>query len=456
MPPLATKESPDRRRSAGFLALAAAASGFLVVSPPPSRSPTGFILIATATISLLLLLREERRGRGPTLRMVIAAVALLGVLAVAYPPRGSNDLWTYVMYGRTVAVHHASPYTHVPADYPHDPFLARAGKRWRHTPAVYGPVFAAYTAFGAWIAGNNALLARLFHQVLALGALAAVLYLVWGRTRSPAGLALLGLHPAIMVSTVNGGHNDLLVGLLILVGVLVALSERPALAGAVLGVAACVKITAGLAAVGLAIWYVRQRGWRVAWRFSRWMAGIVVLLYLPVGWAVVKDMGANRNLMSRASVWQLPRHLFGLDHGQHVFLGLHRAEVIGTMASVATGFAVLIGVVLAWRVTRDDADRSALLATASYEVGAAYTLPWYSAWALPLTALRPHSKLTQLLAVHAGFLAAAYALPRGLPALPWLPDERVLIEYVVPLAILAAFVAGGWLRRGRGRAPITG
>jgi len=432
-----------------LLALAIGACGVLIVSPRPSRSPTGFVLIVLATAAGLLVLREERRGRGPTLRMVVVAVALLGLVAVVYPPRGSNDAWTYVMYGRTVAVHHASPYTHVPADFPKDPFLYRTGPRWRHTPAVYGPVFAAYAAIGAWMAGNSFLLARLFHQVLALAALAAVLAVVWRRTRSPAALALIGLHPAIMVSTVNGGHNDLFVGLLILVGVVLALSERPALAGAILGVAACVKITAGLAAVGLAIWYLRERGWTMAWRFSRWTAAVVVLLYLPVGWVAVTAMGTNKNLMSRASAWQLPRHLLGLDHGQHVAMGLNRSDVIGVLASVATACAVLIGIVLAWRLARHGAQEAALLPTASYQVGAAYTLPWYSAWALPLAALRPHSLLTQLLAIHAGFLAAAYSLPRGLPALPWFPDERVMIEYVLPLAILAAFVLGAWLRARR-------
>lgn len=450
MPPSSTKDRPDRRRSVALLALAVLACGMLVASPPPSASPEGVVLVVAATAAGLLLLREERLGRGPTLRMVVVAVALAGAVAVSFPPRGSNDVWSYVMYGRTAAVHHASPYTHVPADYPRDPFLARTGQRWRHTPSVYGPVFVAYSSVGAWLAGGSAVLARLFHQLLALAALATAMYLVWGRTRSPAGLALLGLAPAVMVATVNGGHNDLLVGVLILAGVLAALSERPALAGAVIGVAAGIKITAGLAALGLAIWYVRRRSWHAAIRSVVATVGVVGLLYLAAGPSAVTALGANRNLMSRASAWQLPRHLLGLDTHRQVLLGWDRAEVVGTVATVATVFAVLVGVALSWRrSSRSGPEDGVAVATAGYQVGGAYVLPWYAAWALPTAMLRPHSRMTQLLAIHAGFLAAAYSLPRGLPPLAWLPDERFLVEYAVPLLALAAFVAVGSVPRRR-------
>ena len=77
-------------------------------------------------------------------RIVVAAGALL-VVAVVIAPVG-HDIWSYAMYGRIVSVHHASPYTHVPADYPHDPLLHLVG--WRRTPSVYGPGFVGLAALG--------------------------------------------------------------------------------------------------------------------------------------------------------------------------------------------------------------------------------------------------------------------------------------------------------------------
>ena len=44
--------------------------------------------------------------------------------------------------------------------------------------------------------------------------------LVWRRTRHPAAVAIIGLNPLVVVSVVNGAHNDAWVGLLVLVGVL--------------------------------------------------------------------------------------------------------------------------------------------------------------------------------------------------------------------------------------------
>src|SRR5438552_752658 len=123
---------------------------------------------------------------------------------------------------------------------------------WRPYGTVYGPVFTLASAQGMKAAGDSALRARLFFQLLAALAVAAAMALVWRRTRDAGAVAFVGLNPVLAVGVVNGGHNDVLVGLAVLAGVLVAMDDRPAMAGLLLGTGALVKVVVVLPVLALA------------------------------------------------------------------------------------------------------------------------------------------------------------------------------------------------------------
>jgi len=80
---------------------------------------------------------------------------------------------------------------------------------------------------------------------------AAVLWLVWRRTRSPSALAWLGLHPLFGAVIVNNGQIDAFVGLAILAAVLLAAERRGVAAGLAIAAASLVKITGLLALAGI-------------------------------------------------------------------------------------------------------------------------------------------------------------------------------------------------------------
>src|SRR5881296_2827414 len=67
-------------------------------------------MVALATFAAVFLI--ERRAPFLTLRIVWGSAALLLVVAVALPPQGSKDVWSYAAYGRMVAQHDVSPYVH--------------------------------------------------------------------------------------------------------------------------------------------------------------------------------------------------------------------------------------------------------------------------------------------------------------------------------------------------------
>src|SRR5439155_14552727 len=180
------------------LLLAAGGTAAVLARGAHSGQDLNTLLLLLAFVGLGLLVRGELWRPRLDRRVVLGASGALLVLAVAVPPTESNDVWAYSMYGRMVSAHHDSPYRHVAADYPTDPWSHRVDKIWRKTPSVYGPAFVAVAAGGTALAGGSFLAGRLFFQVLAGLCIAVALLVVFRRTRGAAALACLGLNPVIV------------------------------------------------------------------------------------------------------------------------------------------------------------------------------------------------------------------------------------------------------------------
>src|SRR5690349_3454663 len=95
----------------------------LVGRGAPPVAFIGLVVVTFAAYAALIAALTKRPALGA--RALIGTCAVLMVFAVAVPARSSRDVWAYVMYGRIVAQHHSSPYTHVPSDFPSDPALQR-------------------------------------------------------------------------------------------------------------------------------------------------------------------------------------------------------------------------------------------------------------------------------------------------------------------------------------------
>src|SRR5450432_3652418 len=115
-----------------------------LVALPHVVGLVGVLLAVIAVAGWGLVVSDPRLESRPV--AAVGAIALALLVAIAVPPRGSHDLWSYVMYGRTLAIHHASPYVHAPGAYPGDPFLHLVGSGWKGTTSIYGPLFTAISA----------------------------------------------------------------------------------------------------------------------------------------------------------------------------------------------------------------------------------------------------------------------------------------------------------------------
>lgn len=345
---------------------------------------------------------------------VAAASGLLILVAVATPARGSLDLWSYTMYGRIESVHHASAYTHLPAQYPRDPLLRRVGGGWRRTGSVYGPAFVALAAAGTHFTGKSPTENRLLFQGLDGAALAFTLLVLWRRTRDPGALAFLGLNPAVL-PVVNGGHNDVLVGCALLCGVLLVSDRRPGLGGLVLAFGALIKLVLLLPIAGLLFWAWR-RDKRLATRAGAVVAVVTTLGYwIAGGRAALDPLLHARDQHNRTSVWQFAASIMRLaGHAGHHFLPGEASDLpLVAIAALATVIVLKATRASSGRESTDDSSIAVVVGatTLVFLFAAPYVLPWYSAWVLPVVALAWRSRTAMVSAGQAALILLAYAAP---------------------------------------------
>ncbi|MBV8559437.1 MAG: DUF2029 domain-containing protein [Acidimicrobiia bacterium] len=412
-----------------------ATAAVLARGPNGSSSPN-LVLLAVGYAALGVLLavevRRHRAGLPSTLgrTLVFGCAAGLLILAVAVPPTESSDVWAYSWYGRVVAHYHANPYTTPPSHHPTDPWAQRVDHPYQNTNSVYGPVFTAVSGAGMLVFGHWFLTARLFFQLLAAACVAAALVVIWKRTRSPAAVAIVGLNPLVVVSVVNGGHNDAWVGLAVLAGVVLVTRGRLRWAGLALAAAVLIKVAAVLPLLAVGLWVWRNKGWRAAAEMGGAAVVAGLLAYgIAGGTTAIGPLRAAQLHFSGPSVWKGPAHWLASE-------GLQRWVATG-----ATAAAVALTLFLARRRI-DHADPALVAggAVLAYCLIGPYVLPWYVIWGLPAFALAWRSRLTWLALLHGAVLHLAY-VPN--PEVTERPPDRFILR--TPLQRFQVDVFHLWL-----------
>lgn len=401
-----------RRRAQVLLGVLDASMALAIVLRPGQEY--GPLLVACAAFGLLTAMEALRPVLGT--REIVWSCAALLVLAVVVAPRDSDDVWSYAMYGHMVVRYHANPYSVAPLAYSGDPWFWRVSVWWQDTRTVYGPVFTAVSAMGMGLAGDSALRARLFFQVLTAGAILGSVLLLRRRGAEAGALVFLGLSPLMVVNVANGAHNDALVGLALLAGVVIVSRRRAdsrhwvTAAGVLLGIGALVKLIALLPAAALAFWLWRAEGRRRAVVFVATVGALVVAGYVLAGGpgALAPVQEASR-LVNHWTLWGWLGHKAPASPtGEGPLGGLLISPVPKLWLTGAARYAVaaLVAAVaglatLAW--ARDERPSAGAAATVlAFVLATSYVQPWYLAAILPVLALQWRSRLAAL--------GAAYSL----------------------------------------------
>jgi hypothetical protein len=417
-----SRSAAPRWPSRAALVVAVLTTSVVIAASPDLTNATHVALVVVACAAYVAMLAADHRWGGLDIRWVGAGMTVTALVALNVPAHFTGDLWSYAMYGRMVAAHHVSPYTHLPADFPHDPILHHVGRGWRHTPSVYGPAFTLVSAAGALVTGAAAHATRISYQLLAIGSLTAGAAVVWRRTRAAGAVAFLGLHPVVTMFVVSGARNDIVVGVAALAALVLAERGHAAAGGVVGGLGALVKVSGvvGLVAIALTLYTRRDEvGLR---RLVGAGAATIALGYALAGpAALATPMGTAGALFSRGSVWKLLPAIGLAMPSAHVALAV---------------LAVLVVVVLA-RHRRGDAAPAVAASFTMLALGAAWALPGYAVWGLPAAAIDHRSAVARIGAASGLVLVLTYEIVRhpiaGNPAL----FDTVLVAGPLAMAVLA-------------------
>lgn len=182
---------------------------------------------ASAGAALALPLCRRNQGAGwRALALALGCAAAFGVTLVLLPSLPSDDVFSYILYGRIGAVHHANPLVAAPSAFPHDPFLLLVF--WRGVPSVYGPVWLllseVVTVIAEGLGGALATYVLLFKLLGLLVHLAnaALIWAILGRMaprRRMLGTLLYAWNPLCLLEFCASAHNDVVMLTFALLGV---------------------------------------------------------------------------------------------------------------------------------------------------------------------------------------------------------------------------------------------
>lgn len=362
-------------------------------------------LIAVLTLmfaSYLVVIREAHRLSA---RAVLMSVAAFHALVLLAPPLLSTDVFSYQAYARMGALYGANPYLHGPHAIALDPLYPLIGAKWVTMPTAYGPIF---TALSYLFAPLSIAASAISYKAIAAVASLATVALVWNIARlrgvnQVKAIVLFGLNPLVVVYGVGGGHNDLLMLLVLVGGIYLMLRHRERGGAGLLVVAAGVKLTAGLF---LPFALAGNAGRRARDGRRDVVIGAVVAAALVAAIGFVVFGTGPLHLLATVQKSQSKGDWHSIPGFIATWFGFH-----GIGRGVGYALAALFTGVFCWlvrRVWRGELDwlDGAGWAAVALLVTASSLLPWYVAWLLPLAALATDRRLWRTAIVMTGVIQA--------------------------------------------------
>jgi hypothetical protein len=409
-----------------------------------------------------------RRGARPSVRALLIAAALAVAALTVLPPAGSTDVFDYAAYGRIMALGH-SPYLVTPHSLrvAHNAFARSVPVTWEHVVSVYGPLATVEQFLAAKLGGLSAARVVFWLKLWDAIAFGAVAFVADRLLRSDPARRLRAhllwtINPLLLWDIIAAGHLDVLAAAAGLLGLL-ALGRQPdgarpglariLAAGALIGIAADIKINYALFGLGLA-WALRRSPGRLA------AAGAAAIAtgapgYLGFGLPAVRALADRRSQVSADTFY---RFLSFDPHWQ--------THVTPLAAVLVVAVALLALRRMPAGAAARPAIRPALALSAAWLFFWPYQFPWYDVMIICLLLFYPASRLDWLVL---GRLAAATiaTIPGNPPTIIVAGTSHVVILFhnafvyaLVPLALLAAAaglvalcLSGRWNLRDPGGPP---
>jgi hypothetical protein len=447
----------------GYLRVAAQFNPFALLNQrlgiaAASFSSAGLLIVLVSLFVVYFRLLHGLRSQpqpDARLRVILAGVVLFGMPLIFCPYLFSNDIYSYIMYGRIAALYGGNPAISAPSAYAHDAFSAYL-IAWQSTPSVYGPVWTLFSHALTLLverAGGGPWLYLLAYKLTMLVAHLASTLLIWQIVRAwkPGqqvyAALLYAWNPVALIEFLGSAHNDALMICLILLAVLCTQHGYWRSAVVALLAAALLKWIAVLLLPLWAIYWLRQA---ITWRARLLLAGqaatIVIvgatLLYMPYGQvlqSISAPMRVQGGMQAENSLGAL-----AIRAGQEALMRLGvasardpawRPAAETVVAWCSKGLVLLAWLIALYAVWRRPTFGRLLQAGCWLLLALLLFAPifrvWYVTWPLALVALldwRPTGRAISSLVAAAPFLYIQAESPAWLDALIFLP-VIVLLAY---------------------------
>jgi hypothetical protein len=229
--------------------------------------------LAVAYAAALVLLGRGVGRTAAAVWLVVGSAAVFQVTLALMPGLFSQDVFSYVAYGRLSAIHDLNPYIWPPSVIPKDAVVPWVAEIWRGYTSPYGPLWVDVQWAVARLTSDQSIAEQaMAFRLLANVLLLANLGLVWGLLARltplsfgdrTVALAALAWNPLVLLEVSANAHNDVLMVTFTLMALL--LWTRPhvgLLASATLMLGVLVKYLSGTGLVWLALALVaRRRSW---------------------------------------------------------------------------------------------------------------------------------------------------------------------------------------------------
>jgi hypothetical protein len=237
--------------------------GSSVYFAPATALAAVMLWLAAAYCLALVVLDSGLGARQAAVWGVIGCAIVFQVTLQFLPGLFSQDVFSYIAYGRLAAVYELNPYVWPPSVL-RDPVVPWVADVWRSYASPYGPAWVGVQwviarATGGLTIAEQALMYRLVGNILLLVNLGLAWRLL-GRltplshTQRTTALAALAWNPLVLFEVAGNAHNDaLMVGFVFLGLLLFTHSSRGTLASAALALGALVKYLSGVGLIWLAL-----------------------------------------------------------------------------------------------------------------------------------------------------------------------------------------------------------
>lgn len=352
------------------------------------------LLFAAYLWAIILAFKKGEKVSRP---LVYGFFAAFSLWLLFLPPLLSQDAFSYIFYGKALAVHGRNPLVSVPASFPGDPVVQYIG--WKHTVSVYGPLSNYISSLLVIISGKSVTSNVIAFKLLNFGFLLGSLFLLddlAGRLLGERGkLALLitAWNPLIIIHFSGSVHHDTIMIFLLLLGLLLYRKGYPVLAISFIVLAATVKAIALLVLVPVLVLFLRENARRTLYQY---LAAIAILVavplaaYLPLWSGITRNVKQVVSMGEKSSLSSIPSILGTVIRESVQWLGGpanttagHWAVRVLFLLFFLVAFLVLCVRVRDYHSLIFACGAIALLNTLT----APYLMPWYVGWALFLMVL---------------------------------------------------------------------